>query len=79
LRYCYIAILYLTNQPTLSPRHAQGLLRKAAKKLRSAAQLVSRAGKKKQISPACTAALRGLYLDGKARAETMARELKHKT
>ena len=61
------------------PRQAQGLLRKAAKKLRSAAQLVSRAGRKKHISPACTAALRGLYLDGKARAETMARELKHKT
>ena len=61
------------------PRHAKILLRKAAKNLGSAAQLVTRAGKKKQSSPVCAAALRGLYLDGKARAETMARGVTGRT
>jgi hypothetical protein len=61
---------------TQDPHRAKILLRKAAKKLGGAARLATRAGKKKQISPACAAALRGLYLDGKARAETTARGMK---
>ena len=54
-------------------RHAKILLRKAARKLGAAARLATRSGKKRQLSVACVGALRGLYLDGKARAETLAR------
>src|SRR5439155_283388 len=57
-------------------RHAKILLKKAVRKLGSAARLAARAGKRQQVSPACAGALRGLYLDGKARTETLVRALK---
>ena len=54
-------------------RHAKILLKKAVRKLGSAARLAARAGKRQQVSPSCAGALRGLYLDGKARTETLVR------
>ena len=57
-------------------RHAKILLKKAVRKLGSAARLAARAGKRQQVSPSCAGALRGLYLDGKARTETLVRALK---